>query len=142
MASHTAQDIQDQTGTDLATAIIERFITRSDAKIASKCAAKGLSAPADADAIDIGILLTSAQVIRRHMTDGTLPEKYTAGDVSETSAAGKVVKMYEDEAQKLLNAYFEESREDIDFSVFRVVGVDGERVGSYEAMETSEEDET
>ena len=142
MAYCTAQDIQDQTGTGLSTVIIDRFIARSDAKIASRCAAKGLSAPADADAIDISILLTSAQVIRRHMVDGTLPEKYTVGGVSETSAAAKVVKMYETEAYELLDKYFDESREDIDFSVLRVVGSGGERVGSYEKMSTEDADET
>lgn len=142
MAYCTAQDIQDQTGTGLSTVIIDRFITRSDAKIVSRCAAKGLSAPADADAMDISILLTSAQVIRRHMVDGTLPDKYRFGEVSGGMSPAKVVAMFETEASKLLAAYFEESREDIDFSILRVVGSGGERVGDYEEMSAAEADET
>ena len=142
MASHTSQDVIDQTGTSLDTSIIDRFIIRSDAKISKWCAAKGLDAPADIDAIDIGILLTSAQVVRRHMTDGTLPEQYTAGELSEKFAPSKVIAMYEAEAHNLLEKYFEENRTSIDYRQFRVVGRDGERVGSFSTMDSDLEDET
>ena len=142
MASHTSQDVIDQTGTSLDTAIIDRFITRSDAKITSLCAARGLDAPADIDAIDMGILLTSAQVVRRHMTDGTLPEQYTAGELSEKFAPSKVVAMYEAEAYDLLEKYFVTNRTSIDFRQFRVVGRGGERVGSFSTMDSDLEDET
>ena len=142
MASHTSQDVIDQTGTSLDTAIIDRFITHSDNKITSRCAEKGLDAPSDADANEIGTLLTSAQVIRRHMTDGTLPEQYTAGELSEKFAPSKVISMYEAEARDLLEKYFVTNRTSIDFRQFRVVGQDGERVGSFSTMDSDLEDET
>lgn len=142
MAYCTSQDIIDQTGTSLDTTIIDRFITRSDAKIVSLCAAQGLSTPVDVDAINISILLSSAQVVRRHMTDGTLPEQYTAGELSEKFAPSKVIAMYETEAYNLLEKYFKENRTSIDYRQFRVVGRDGERVGSFSTMDSESEDET
>lgn len=140
MAYCTSQDVIDQTGTSLDVAIINRLITRADAKIVDICAGRGLGAPAAADVIDASIAFTSALVIRRHMVDGTLPEQYKAGNMSEKNNPAKVISLFEEDAREIMRLYV---RDKVDsFRAFRVVGRGGERVGEFELMETSREDET
>ena len=140
MAFCTNQDVIDQTGTSLDTAIIDRLITRADNKIVEICADQGLGAPIAADVIDASIAFTSALVIRRHMVDGTLPEAYKAGNMSEKNNPAKVISLFEQDAREIMRLYVRDKVSS--FRAFRIVGRDGERVGEFETMETSEEDET
>ena len=140
MAYCTNQDVVDQTGTSLDTVIIDRLITRADAKIVEICAAQGLGVPDAADVIDASVAFTSALVIRRHMVDGTLPEQYKAGNMSEKHNPAKVISLFEQDAREIMRLYIRDTVGS--FRAFRIVGRDGERVGSFELMETSEEDET
>ena len=145
MSYCTNQDVIDITGTSLDTAIIDRIIEGADRKVNRFLRTNNLAtnpSPTPDDVKDASIYYSAATVLSRHMVDGTLPAQYKAEGLSEKTDVNTVIKAYERDAIIALQLYADEYASDADMSIFRVVGRQGERVGEFEIMNESEEDET
>ncbi|MBC2746265.1 MAG: hypothetical protein HF975_04515 [ANME-2 cluster archaeon] len=145
MANCTNQDVIDITGTSLDTAIIDRIITGSDRKINRYLRQNGIPinpSPVPDDIMDASIYFSAATVLNRHMVDGTLPAQYKAENLSEQVDVKTVISNYETDAIAALQLYAEDQVTDSGFSMVRVVGRGGERVGEYETMSEAQEAET
>lgn len=137
------QDVIDITGSSLSTAIIDRIIRGADRKVNRYLRQNNLStspSPVPDDVKDASIYFSAATVLSRHMVDGTLPEQYKADNLSEKTDVKTVIQNYERDAQIALKLYANENADDSDLSIVRIVGREGERIGSYEAMTEAEED--
>ena len=145
MSYCTNQDVTDLTGTSLSTTIIDRIIEGADRKVNRYLRLNDIAvdpSPVPDDIKDASIFFSAAAVLNRHMVDGTLPAQYKAEGLSEKYDVTAVIKRYETDAQQALSMYVDYNASDSYHSIVRVVGRDGDRVGDYETMTTTEEDET
>ena len=143
MAFCTSTDVIDLTGTGLETDTIDKIITRSDNRIKRSLRQQRLStapSPTPDDLEDASAYYSAAAVLRRHMVDGTLPEVYSFGEISGKINVTAAIKEYEADAKAAIDAYIKDQVRD--FRIARLVGRDGERVGEYETMTESAENET
>lgn len=142
----TNQDVIDLTGTSLSTAIIDRLIEGADRKVNRYLTENGIAtnpSPVPDDIKDASIFFSAAAVLNRHMVDGTLPAQYSAENLSEKYDVNTVIKGYQADAIQAIRMYIDsQTTDDDDYSLVRVVGQQGERVGDHEVMTEAEEDET
>lgn len=143
MSYCAAQDVTDLTGSELSSTIIDRLITRADNRIKRTLEREelGTTFTTTPDNIaEASAHFAAALVLRRHMVDGTLPATSKVGDLGATVKVEEVIAQHEVDGETYLREYIDANGEE--YSPYRIVGRDGERVGEYEEMDEDIEEET
>jgi len=142
MAYCTNAELTLLTGTTLSTAIQDAIIDQADREIKARVQAEGLTPPASDDMLKFASLdLSKAGIITHNRMTGTQTKSVKVGDIAIQDDIDVAIASLQERAWRTVDAYIAVNSAYGPIPGMAVIGRTGQRIGEYEEMTTTEEEE-